>query len=244
MKRLLITAAMIVVVLAVAAQIQATPVVSPGAPLPVNGYLSNPNYGGLGGTGYNTYTGAGAGWDHVQTLKSNFASTNVAGLNGTFESQAWRNLGTGHLTFIYQIENTGDRVVRSGNIYGFDPAAWNITDAGVMHFGGPDAYVDGDVLAMSRSNAGGNPQVSFSFQALDGSFSTMNEELLAPGEKSSWFYYSTDAPGLTVGYAGVIDSGATADHIAVLVPVPEPMTMIAVFTGIVGLGGYVRRRLA
>ena len=120
MKRLIITAAMIVVVLAVAAQTQATPIVSPGAPLSVNEYLSNPNYGGLGGTGYSTYTGAGAGWQFVQGLTSNFASTNVLGLNGTLESQAWRNIGTGHLTFIYQLENTGTRMLRSGNIYGFE----------------------------------------------------------------------------------------------------------------------------
>ncbi len=246
MSRYVIIAAALVVVFAVAAQTQAGTVVSPGAPLPVGGMLVNPNYPGstLLGQSYNTYTGGGAGWQFVRGMKTDFASTNVPGLNGTLESQAWKNLATGQHTFIYQVTNTGTRMLRSGNIYGYDPARWDVIDAGVMHFGGSTAYVNGDVLAMSRSNSG-IPQVSFSFQALamdNGVFSVV-EELLAPGQQSNWFYYSTDAPGVTVGYAGVIDSGATADHIRALIPIPEPTTMMAVFAGIAGIGGYLRRRL-
>ncbi len=240
MSRYIRICAVLVICLAVVGQAQA--IVVPPAPLPVNAYLVSSNYGGLLGPGYNTYTDAGAGMTFVQGMTSNFASANVLGLNGTLESQAWRDNGTGYLTFIYQLENTGTRMIRSGNIYGYDPNLWNVTDAGVLHFGGPDDYVAGDVLAMSRSNAGGNSQVSFSFQALNNVFS-MVEELLAPGQKSNWFYYSTDAPGLMVGYAGVIDSGATADHIKALIPIPEPTTMMAVFAGIASIGGYLRRRL-
>lgn len=246
MSRYRIIATSLVIVFAVAGQMQAGTVVSPGAPLPVGGMLVNPNYLGstLLGQSYNTYTGGGAGWQFVRGMKTNYASTNVPGLNGMLESQAWRNLGTGQMTFIYQVSNTGTRMLRSGNIYGYDPARWNVIDAGVMHFGGSTAYLNGDVLALSRSNAG-TPQVSFSFQALsyDDDLFSMIEELLAPGEKSNWFYYSTDAPGVTVGYAGVIDSGATADHIRALIPIPEPTTMMAVFAGIAGIGGYLRRRL-
>lgn len=212
--------------------------VSPAADLPAGQNRIHPDATlGLLGSSFNVYLGAAmpAAWVSMKSLTTPFSNQQVA---GTFYSEVYRHSTDGHTLFTYKIHNTGSTEIRSGNIAGF-ASGWEFLDSGILDIGGDVAFNPGDVLKLHRPENG--TQLNFAFEAMDSSFATV-EKLLAPTETSSWFYAVTDAPSWTIGQATVQNTGSSASPVAVLVPVPEPLTVLGVFMGVVGVGSYVRRR--
>ena len=230
----------LVIVLTFSAQAPALSVlVSPGAGLSAGQSRVHPDTGlNLLGSNFNVYTGDSlpSEWVLQASLTSPFHNNYVG---GTFYSEVYKHSTEGHTLFTYQISNATDSApIRSGNIAGFN-AGWQILDSGIIDLGGDLSFDQGDVLKLKRPANG--TQLDFAFEATDKSGNTV-EKLLAVGEISSWFYIVTDAPSWMIGQATVQDSGSSASPVSVLIPVPEPLTLLTVFASIAGLAGYVYRK--
>lgn len=229
----------LVIVLTFSAQAPALSVlVSPGAGLSAGQSRVHPDTGlNLLGSNFNVYTGDSlpSEWVLQASLTSPFHNNYVG---GTFHSEVYKHSTQGHTLFRYRISNTGTTDIRSGNIAGFN-ADWQILDSGIIDLGGDVSFDQGDVLKLKRPANG--TQLDFAFEATDNSGNTV-EKLLAVGQTSSWFYIVTDAQFWTIGQATVQDSGSSASPVSVLIPVPEPLTILTVFASIAGLTGYVYRK--
>ena len=191
------------------------------------------------------YTGAAlpAAWTLQDSLSVDFHN---GVMYGTLDSQVWQHTD-GHTLFAYQLDNTGDQFIanpcemRTGNIDGF-AAGWEFQDVGLLDYNGDVNFDDGDVLKMEHSlDTMGTEQFAFFFETTNREFG-VTEEWLLPGETSTWFYFETDATAWQTGIASVQNGGSSASAIPVLVPAPEPVTVLGVLIGIGTLGGYIRRR--
>ena len=223
-------------VLAMAVPAQALSVlVTPGADLAEGSVRYHPDGSlGLPSTEFNVFTDSGlpSAWTLGASMATPFSNVDVG---GTFYSNAYRHNTDGHTLFTYQIHNSGETVIRDGNIAGF-ASGWQWLDSGIIDLGGDEAFDQGDVLKLRRPSDGA-PQFAFAFET-----DAVGNLLLQIGETSSWFYAVTDAPSWQVGQATVQDSGSSASPVAVLVPVPEPVTLAGLVIGVGCLGRYVRRR--
>ncbi len=194
------------------------------------------------------YTGAAlpAEWTLEESLSVDFNSGNGK-MWGTMTSQVWQHTDE-HTLFAYQLDNTGDEHVpppipcemRTGDISGFAPG-WEFLDVGILDYNGDVNFDDGDVLKMEHYLLGGQEQFGFSFETVNRDFEFI-EEWLLPGETSSWFYVETNAGAWQRGFAGIQNGGSSVSDIPVLVPAPEPVTLLGMLLGIGTLAGYVRKR--
>jgi len=232
----------LVIVLTFSAQAPALSVlVSPGAGLSAGTSRVHPDTNlNLLGSNFNVYTGNSlpSAWVLQASLTSPFHNNYVG---GTFYSEVYKHSTEGHTLFRYRISNSGTTDIRSGNIAGFN-AGWQILDSGIIDLGGDVSFDQGDVLKLKRPAIG--TQLDFAFEATKNQppdYPT-EERLLAVGQTSSWFYMVTDAPSWMIGQATVQDSGSSASPVSVLIPVPEPLTILTVFASIAGLTGYVYRK--
>jgi len=216
--------------------------VSPGADLPTGRTRIHPDTSlGLSGNyTFNVYTDNT--WpDEWVWQRSLTATRSNADLKVTFYSEVYKHKTEGHTLFRYQIENTAESttVIRNGNIAGFN-SGWEFIDSGIIDLGGDQEWDQGDILSIGKSIALGKAQLDFAFRAWGGG--GFVNKLLGPGEKSQWFYVVTDAPSWSIGQATVQNTNSSVSPIPVLVPVPEPLTILTVFASIAGLTGYVYRK--
>ena len=214
-----------------ASAVRGNPLVSPEADLPAGGYRAHPDEAlGLSGEKFNIYTDARMPPEWT-LVASHTGTPGMGTMNVTVFSRAWRH-DDGHLLFAYKVENNSSSCVRLGNIGGYGAEICNVTDSGILHFGGNATFVHGDILELSRSSI--ESQLAFAFEAIDTSGETI-EKLLLPGETSQWFYVETDAVEYGYGLSSVIDGGASADMMEVLIPIPEPMTITLLTVGTIGV---------
>ena len=214
-----------------ASTVLGNPLVFPEADLPAGGYRAHPD-GELSllGDKFNIFTETAM--PDEWTLEASHTGTPGMGtMDVTMYSQVWRH-NDGHLLFAYKVENNSSSCVRLGNIGGYGAAVCDITDSGILHFGGNATFVQGDILELSRSSI--ESQLAFAFEAIDTSGETI-EKLLLPSETSQWFYVETDAVEYGYGLSSVIDGGASADMMEVLIPIPEPMTITLLTVGTIGV---------
>ena len=217
------------------------PLVSPGAGLPGGAAClhPDPDLALAAGNLFNVFT-AGSMPLEWTLVESHVGVPGMGTMDVTVYSQAWRHTD-GHLLFAYCIENQSTAPVRKGNIAGYDPLLFAIVDCGVLDFGGDLAFDQGDPLFLWRPSGGAAPQLAFAFEAPDAQGQNV-ERLLAPGQTSAWFYAETDAAAYTLGLSTVIDGGQSADMMEVLVPAPEPATLVLLACGCAGLAARRARK--
>ena len=212
------------------------------------GVLAHPAMGMPGLDSFSIFTYDGASYEDAlvesgfaleRRIEAPFTSETHDGFAGTFHSEAWRHVGThdvegdGHILFLYRIENHSASAIHdflSGSIAGGHWDTTTIVDAGIIHYepNGP-AFVAGDPTFLNRLTA--------SAPGFD-----LYPPMLAAGESSSWIYFDTNAKGFGFGNGTVRGIVGAQDGIDVLVPMPEPATMVCVFGAAAALGGYIRKR--
>ena len=219
------------VLLISASTVRGNPLILPEADLPAGGYRAHPDGElSLAGDKFNIFIET-AMPDEWTLEASHIGTPGMGTMDVIMYSQVWRH-DDGHLLFAYKVENNSSSCVRLGNIGGYGAAVCDITDSGILHFGGNATFVQGDILELSRSSI--ESQLAFAFEAIDTSGETI-EKLLLPGETSQWFYIETDAVKYGYGLSSVIDGGASADMMEVLIPIPEPATIALLTIGVIGV---------
>ena len=196
------------------------------------------------------------GWETVRPDLVSPFSKEVGGvvLAGTITTRLWRWTADGHLMFTYQVTNSASSgtEINHANLVFIDSGV-TVLDSGILAPGrgtgdtsatgaATDTSVHtGDIVQLSRT-----PGVlgdTLRFDWLTGNHFDFG---LLPSQASTFFFIETDQPWYMRGRAAILDSGITADDIPVLVPsslVPEPLTALAVFAGVGGIGTYLRKRL-
>ena len=183
---------------------------------------------------------SGGGMPPEYSLVASLAGTPDGGtMDVVMYSQVWKH-DDGHLLFAYQLENDSTTDARRANLVGFDPGIANILDCGVLDFGGDTPFDQGEILQLKLTQDSAW-QLAYIFEARNTS-GGMVRHLIPPGQTSKWFYAETDATAWTTSYATVQDSGQSADGIDVLVPAPEPATIVLVAAGAL-LTALRRRRV-
>jgi len=218
------------------------------AALDAGGVLTHPAAALPGLDNFSIFTYDGASYEDAlaasgfvleRRIASAFTSGTHDGFAGTFHSEAWRHVGLNgndgdrHILFLYRIENHSAGAIHdflSGSIAGGHWATTAITDAGIIHYepNGP-AFVAGDPVLLNR--------LTPTAPGFD-----LFPPMLQAGESSSWFYFDTNAKGFGIGDGTVRGIVGAQDGIDVLVPMPEPATMVCVFGAAAALGGYIRKR--
>jgi len=178
-----------------------------------------------------------AGFGRAADMSSGFINGDGS-LSGTLYSEVWRDGDDDHLLFLYRFENTGVEPFEVMQVYDVLHAA-EITDCGVIREAAAETFVHGDPLDIVRDT--GSEIIQFDFSLGFPVVSPGRIELIATHEMTSWLYLETDVTSYSGGEACVQDGGSV-DGIPTFVPLPEPLTMLAVFGGLLGLGGYIRRR--
>jgi len=215
--------------LAPAAALANTPLVSPAAPIATSDWRCHPDPSlNLMGAGFNVFTDAAmpADWSLLASLAG---TPGMGTMFVTINSQVWQH-ADGHLLFAYQVVNGNDAKVRRGNVVGHG-SEFSVIDSGILDYGGDLAYDAGDILWLARTD-GTAPQLAFAFEGVNGNYQIV-ERLLEKGQTSSWFYVETDATVYSTAGATVQDSGRSGDRIPVLVPAPEPATVLLLAAGAV-----------
>lgn len=174
-----------------------------------------------------------AEWLQVDQLVSTY--DNGSNFYGTVTSTVYNKIGDGNnkLLFTYQIDNTGNgyanpTILSSANFV--LNADVEIEDAGLV--------LDGDVSPdLVRRDANGET-VRWFFIGTP----------VSAGQKQDTLFLGTTSTTYERNFATVQDSPSSVEDIAVLVPgvgeliIPEPATMVALFGGVAGVAGYIRKR--
>ena len=171
-----------------------------------------------------------------QTMESAFAGQDFTGV---LTSEVWQYRGVdgegdGHLLFLYQVENTtvggrpGWDEFSTVSVFGGHWGSHVITDAGMIL---PTPPADDAIENLSKISRLGA-------DVLAGSL----EDPVCPGESSAWFYFETDAKNFAFGEGQVTGLTHSVSDIPTFAPAPEPITALALASGLIGLGGYIRRR--
>ncbi|MEP7363115.1 MAG: PEP-CTERM sorting domain-containing protein [Acidobacteriota bacterium] len=158
-----------------------------------------------------------------------------------FRSVVYRDPGTGFLSFLYQLTNTGGGTADSiGRITTIDFGTPTVTDVGFCSacadlLAGVVTYVDPDFV--SRSGGSGSV-IEFAY--------SVGGAHLAPLESSSVLIINTMSTLYAPGSTSVQDGGTVNANSfqPVDAAVPEPSTMGLALLGIAGLLALHRRRSA
>jgi hypothetical protein len=128
------------------------------------------------------------------------------------------------LDFVYQFTNHGPDVNQRFTMYNF--GNFNI-DAGTNPFGTHDP------ITVSRSIWGTGQVISFNFDQFG--------DEITLGETTVLLVIETDALAYTTGYLSV-QNGTAGSGIA-FAPIPEPASLVMMGTGLLAIGGFLRRSL-
>jgi hypothetical protein len=167
--------------------------------------------------------------------------TDVSGgdILGNEVSQVFTD-GNGNYAYLYQLNNTGDKlndVFQAFTVSPFAGANAN-TVIGYLTANAPTGFTLGQQMPYSSAtvNANAGPTISFSF-------SDLLDCAIDPGESSYTLYVlSTRTPGVVTG--NVIDGYTHSGNVVgpVTEPVPEPGTCILLATGLIGLLIRIRKK--
>lgn len=183
-------------------------------------------------------TGANGG-----NLIGTLAAPLLGGFTGTMTSNVYRDPSNGQLTFEY-ILSMSDR--SAGDIVRATMGGWmgvTITDAGSDASGSSGTFDsapewnDGDPYELAR-----DPQsqgIEIQWRQAQGS--TLVGTVIGPGDISAHVFFTTTATGFVQNTAGYIDTTVIGSS-NVLVPTPEPASLVVLGAGIAV--ACFRRRMA
>ena len=159
---------------------------------------------------------------------------------GTVTSQVFRDPVSSILSFHYSIELTD---LNTAAIVRATMDGWSgvgITDAGADATGSSGTFdpapewSDGDPLSISRDPQTEGLALQWRSALPSGNIGTV----IGPGDLSSVAFFVTDMTDFTQGEIDLIDTAVTGEA-NVLVPIPEPASLMLLAVGAVGL---IRRR--
>lgn len=169
------------------------------------------------------------------------ASPMTIGFDGTVTSRVSRDPATGFLTFQYTIglSDMNEHAIVRGTLNGWEGT--NITNVGAAANGSSGTFdvpewTDGDPIFIARSPTTGEG-LELQFRSALGN--NLIGTVIGPGDVSSEIFVSTNALSFTTGNIALIDT-AVVGAANVLIPVPEPSSILAMLSGMLFLG--LRRR--
>lgn len=223
------------------------------AALPHGGTLYAPGtlYSGLPGPDYySVYLAPAVPTNYFLVADIIAPHANLTGdLQGTLDSQVWREQTTGELLFAYRLHNSAvsTKSVHTVNIAGGwgNSPQWDIVDTGILAGQGDfpltfQRYADQVDINFDVT--------IFVFDPTSGLIPVTVENLLDPGFSTDWMYLQTTALYYRTANATVQNGSSSTGTIATFAPaeeplIPEPLTVVSALLVVGGVGRYSYKRL-